>query len=86
MLKNDFFDDLAHRLTNSLPSAFTELRSDAEKTFRNILQQTFTKLDLVTREEFDVQAEVLAQTRIKLDKLLQQVADLEKQLQGNAEK
>lgn len=82
MLKNEFFDDLAHRLTSSLPTAFTELRSDAEKTFRNILQQTFAKLDLVTREEFDVQTEVLAQTRSKLEKLLQQIAELEQQIQN----
>jgi BMFP domain-containing protein YqiC len=82
MLKPDFFDDLAHKLTNSLPSAVTELRTDAEKTFRSILQQTFAKLDLVTREEFDVQAEVLAQTRIKLEKLMKQVDELEKQTPG----
>lgn len=78
MITTEFLDDLAQKLTGVLPSAVTSLRSDMEKTIRGILQQTFTKLDLVTREEFDVQAEVLAQTRIKLEKLLQQVEALEK--------
>ena len=39
MPKTDFFDDLAHKLTSALPTAFTELRSDMEKTFRSILQR-----------------------------------------------
>jgi BMFP domain-containing protein YqiC len=78
MLKSEHLDDLANKLTNALPSAFGELKADMEKTFRSILQQTFAKLDLVTREEFDVQAEVLAQTRLKLEKLMKEVEALEK--------
>ena len=78
MFKPEFFDDLAHKLSNALPSALGECKADMEKTFHSILQQTFAKLDLVTREEFDVQMEVLAQTRLKLEKLMEHVQELEK--------
>ena len=79
MLTPNFINDLTQHLTNALPNSFNEIRNDMEKTINNILQQTFAKLDLVTREEFDVQTEVLAQTRLKLEKLLQQVETLEKE-------
>lgn len=82
MFNSEFFDDVARKLSSTLPSAMSGLRSDVEKTFKNVLQQTFNKLDLVTREEFDVQAEVLAQTRMKLEKLLQQVENIEKRQQA----
>lgn len=78
MQKPEFIDSLTERLTSALPSGLADFRADAEKTIRSILQQTFAKLDLVTREEFDVQAEVLAHTRQKLEALIQQVEALEK--------
>ena len=78
MQKTEFIDQLTERLTSALPSGLADFRADAEKTFRNILQQTFAKLDLVTREEFDVQTAVLAHTREKLETLIKQVEELEK--------
>jgi BMFP domain-containing protein YqiC len=78
MQKPEFIDQLTERLTSALPSGLADFRADAEKTFRNILQQTFAKLDLVTREEFDVQTAVLAHTREKLETLIKQVEELEK--------
>jgi len=52
--------------------------ADIEKNLRAGLQNIFTKLDLVTREEFDVQQEVLLRTRAKLEQLEAKVAELEK--------
>jgi len=54
---------------------------DFEKNARALLAQGFSKLDLVTREEFDVQAQLLARTREKLDELEARVAVLESQRQ-----
>ncbi|MBL8474321.1 MAG: accessory factor UbiK family protein [Rhodocyclaceae bacterium] len=55
---------------------------DLERNARAMLGAAFTKLDLVTREEFDVQREVLARTREKLEALEARVAELEKRLAG----
>jgi BMFP domain-containing protein YqiC len=55
---------------------------DLEKNMRAMLNQGFSKLDLLTREEFDVQAEVLSRTRAKLEALEARVAELESRLKG----
>ncbi len=52
--------------------------ADLEKNLRALLASTFSRLDLVTREEFDVQREVLARTRAKLEELEAKLAELEK--------
>jgi hypothetical protein len=52
--------------------------ADLEKNLRALLASAFSRLDLVTREEFDVQREVLARTRAKLEALEAKLADLEK--------
>ena len=70
-------DDIANRLANAIPPGFNALREDIEKNFRAILQSAFGKMDLVTREEFEVQKAVLAKTRNKLETLEAQVAALE---------
>ena len=70
-------DELVSRLTNSLPSGLHHAREDLEKNFRAILQSAFAKMDLVSREEFDVQRAVLARTREKLEALEQQIAKME---------
>ncbi len=75
-----FIDDLARRLSDALPPAARDLQADLEKNFRATLQAALAKLDLVTREEFDVQTRVLARSRAKLDALEKQVAELEKRL------
>lgn len=73
-------DNLVKRLSNSLPSGLRHLHEDLEKNFRAILQSSFAKMDLVTREEFDVQRAVLTRTREKLEALEKQVAKLEEKL------
>ena len=83
MLDPKLFDDLARRLSEALPSGARELQQDVEKNLRTVLQASLSKLDLVTREEFDVQARVLARTREKLDKLEKTIAALEGQTNGS---
>lgn len=73
-------DDIANRLADSLPPGLTALREDMQKNFRAILQSALGKLDLVTREEFEVQKAVLAKTRQKLEALEAQVAALEEKI------
>jgi BMFP domain-containing protein YqiC len=78
MLKPEQLDDLIKRLTDAVPPAFHNLKADLAKNFRSILQATFAKLDLVTREEFDVQVTVLTRLRKKLEALEKQLAELER--------
>ena len=80
MLDKDFIDTMVKRLGEAVPPSLQAIRQDLERNFRSVLQSTFAKLDLVTREEFDVQAGVLAKTRAKLESLEKQIADLEAQL------
>jgi BMFP domain-containing protein YqiC len=72
-------DDLARRLAGSVPEGMLALRRDLEQNFKGVLQSQLASLDLVTREEFDVQANVLKRTREKLAALEQRLAGLEQQ-------
>lgn len=73
-------DDIASRLTAAIPSGLHNLKEDMEKNFHIVLQTALGKLDLVTREEFEVQKAVLAKTRSKLEILEQRVADIEQKI------
>ena len=73
-------DDLAQRLSALMPPGLSEAREDIEKNVRAALQAGLSKLDLVTREEFDVQRAVLLRTREKLDLLERILVDLESRL------
>jgi BMFP domain-containing protein YqiC len=77
MLDKIHLEELSRRLSEAVPSGLTGLRADLEKTFRGILQGAFEKMNLVSREEFDVQRAVLARTRAKLEQLEARVAELE---------
>lgn len=70
------YEEIAKKLFQSLPSGFQNLEKDIEQKFKEILQAAFVRMDLVTREEFDVQTKVLARTRDKLDSLQKQVDEL----------
>ena len=82
MINTKFIDDLARQISRSIPTGVKTLQEDVEKNVRNLLQGTFARLDLVTREEFDVQSRVLARTREKLEQLERQVAELEPKKSG----
>ncbi len=82
MIDPKILDNLANRLAAVLPPGLKEIKQDAEKNFSAILQGTFTKLNLVTREEFDVQTAVLNRAQAKVQELEQQVRELETHLQS----
>ena len=77
MFDTKAIDDIASRLADSIPSGLHNLKEDFEKNFRAILQSALGKMDLVTREEFEVQKAVLAKTRFKLDEFEKRVTELE---------
>ena len=70
-------DDLARKFGAALPPQLRAFQEDVEQNFRAVLQSALAKLDLITRQEFDVQAGVLARTREKLEALEQRLAALE---------
>ncbi len=74
-------DELSKRLGEILPPGVHVLKEDMEKNIRGVLQAAFSKMDLVSREEFEVQARVLQRTREKLEALEKQLAELEAKLQ-----
>lgn len=85
MFNTKTLDDIATNIANALPPSLNAIKEDLEKNFRAILQGTLSKLDLVTREEFEVQKLVLAKTRANLDALEKRVALLEQQLSSPSE-
>ena len=70
-------DDLARRLGGLLPPSLREGREELQENFKSVLQAGLARLDLVTREEFEVQRAVLLKTREKLEALERTVAELE---------
>lgn len=73
-------DELARGVLDKLPSGLQTMQHDMEKNLRAALQSGFAKLDLVSRDEFDVQSAVLKRTREKLEALEATVAELEARL------
>lgn len=73
------FDDLAKKLFAILPDNLQNIDKEIQQKFKEILQAAFARMDLVTREEFDVQIKVLARTREKLEALQGQVDSLLKE-------
>ena len=82
MSDTKFFDDLSVKLSELVKSGPAK---DIEKNVRALLMQGFAKLDLITREEFDVQAQMLARTREQLTALETRVAGLEAQRNTTAQ-
>lgn len=75
-----FLEDLAKRLSEAMPPQLAALKNDVEANFKSVLQSALARLELVTRQEFDVQAGVLARTREKLTALEARLAALESEL------
>lgn len=86
MIKSDFLKKLSEQIGDALPAHLGSLKKDFEKNCQAILQQTFAKFDLVTREEFDTQSKVLARTRKKVDELSAQLKGLEESLLNHGHK
>lgn len=70
-------DDLARRLAEAVPPGLAALKSDLEQNFKAVLQGGLAKLDLATRQEFDIQAGVLRRSRERLEELEKRIAALE---------
>ena len=70
-------DDISRRIVEGLPPGLRDMQQDVEKNIHSILQAAFARLDLVTREEFEVQSAVLMRTREKLEALEARVISLE---------
>ena len=69
MLNPKIIEDLAEKFTQSIPSGAKAFQKDIESNFKQAMQSVISRLDLVTREEFDVQTKVLARTREKIEQL-----------------
>ena len=72
-------DDLARRIQASLPPGLDEVREDVTRNIRAVIAAGIARIELVEREEFDVQSAVLARTREKLEALELRVRELEEQ-------
>ena len=70
-------DQIVLRLVSLVPPGLAQAQQDLRLNFQDVLAQGLRRLDLVTREEFEVQTQVLARTRAKVDELEQRVAELE---------
>lgn len=73
-------EQLVERILQTLPDGLQDMRQEFDQQLRAGLRRTLQQMDLVTREEFDIQREVLLRTRAKLEELERQVAELEQQL------
>ncbi|HTD72460.1 MAG TPA: accessory factor UbiK family protein [Steroidobacteraceae bacterium] len=73
-------DDLAKRLADSVPESLRAFGRDLESNFKAVLQAQLARLDLVTRQDFDVQAAILERTQAKLTDLEARLKELEAKL------
>ncbi|MDR5812218.1 MULTISPECIES: accessory factor UbiK family protein [unclassified Caballeronia] len=78
---NDVFNDLQQKMSDLFKNSPAK---DVERNMKAMLSQGFSKLDLVTREEFDTQTQVLMRTRARLEELEKRVAQLEQRLAGGS--
>ncbi|MDO6425974.1 accessory factor UbiK family protein [Thalassotalea sp. 1_MG-2023] len=77
MINAKKIEDIAKQVTEAIPPGLKNLATDFEDKTKTVLQRKLSELDVVTREEFDVQTQVLIKTREKLAILEQKVAELE---------
>lgn len=77
MFEKKSWDEMRDALMQKLPPSLYEVRDEIEPCFKEMMQLTLSKMELVTREEFDVQRKVLAKTREKVEMLEKKVAELE---------
>ena len=81
-MSRDSIEKLARKLAEAVPSGLQAVRDDVEKNFRSVLTAGLAKMDLVSREEFDVQTAVLQRTRQKLLSLEERMSGLESSRRG----
>ncbi len=76
MIDSAQINSMADKISSLLPPGFEKVKEDIEGKVRDVLMQQLGKLELVTREEFDIQTKVLARTRAKLDALEKRIEEL----------
>jgi ubiquinone biosynthesis accessory factor UbiK len=81
MIDGNKLNDVVQQVLAAMPAGLKNLPEDLQKNLRAAIQTAFSKMDLVTRDEFDAQMGVLQKTRQKLEALEKEVATLEKQKQ-----
>jgi len=79
MIDSQQINSMADKISSLLPPGFEKVKNDIEGKVRDVLMQQLSKLELVTREEFDIQTKVLARTRAKLDALEKRIEELAQQ-------
>lgn len=77
MLNDTKIDSLIKQILDNLPAELTLIKQDLEKNFRSAVTAGLANMDLVTREEFDIQSELLARTRVLLEEMEKKVTELE---------
>lgn len=77
MFSQKLFDEISNKISETIAASPAK---DLEKNIKAMMAATFSRMDLVTREEFDIQQEVLAQTRAQLTAMESRLAQLEAQL------
>ncbi len=82
MLADSPLEEIVQRLGSLLPEGSAVLKEDVKKNVKAVVSSALARMDLVTREEFDVQAAVLARSRARLEALERQVQALEQMLAG----
>jgi BMFP domain-containing protein YqiC len=82
MLDTTRIEELARRLAAGIPEAFGSTRRDLESNFKAVLQSTLGRLDLTTREEFDVQSRLLERLAARLEQAEARVGALEQQVRA----
>ncbi|QBY04308.1 accessory factor UbiK family protein [Thalassotalea sp. HSM 43] len=80
MINAKKIEDIAKQITEAIPPQVKNVANDFESKAKQVLQSKLSQLDVVSREEFDVQTQVLIKTRAKLDELAAKVAELEAKL------
>ena len=78
MLNSSQLEEVAKKIAESIPQGMGSVSSGVQEQIRVVLARSLEKMDLVSREEFDIQTGVLAKTRQKLEKLEEIVSELEK--------
>ncbi len=78
-IMNDPLEQLTKRISSLIPGDVKHMQDDIEANIKSLLQSTLTRMNLVTREEFDVQSAVLQRTREKLEQLEKRIEQLDKE-------
>lgn len=83
MINAKKIEEIARQVTEAIPPGLKNIASDFEDKTKTVLQRKLSQLDVVTREEFDVQTQVLIKTRAQLTLLENKIAELEAKLPGS---